>query len=346
MKMKSTVAFEKDTVLTEIQCFENGCFSLVLQRKDGHAEMRVYDALGHKVREFEIENKPEQHIVSMALKDGYGVFLRQNLASDGSVVSAQGVLFDDNGVLLAEKITDVQLFGNGWYVLSFGQQKLLYDDKHCLVAKNFTAAKVFSLGYALHDNNLFDDKDWILYLSDGTSLRWIAFVKAFLGDGNVLIPYEKDPFAFSSAFYFDGKELTDREIVDYANFENGRFVLYFNGGGCRMYHPDGTPLSDLVYDAEFFPDGRFVTRAETNIEIYRPNGLPSRQSYYSYERAGTCYAVSNETEQGVLYDQNGEKIGSGYTKVDGCGAFSLWLLNSETMELFCADKKLLSWKAY
>lgn len=316
--------------ISAIECFADGGFAMTVTTPNGKHGLWVYDTQGRLGCKAEIDNPSLANFYRGAYLEGDRCLLLTPNDTVNSEISVVGAMLTAQGLAYKTGIDDFKIFANGWYWLSILGVKKLFNAEHMLVAENFTDACVFNIGYALKDEQIAKDS-WQLFSLTGTLIKTVAHVVDFVGDGNILVADEDSMMRLLS---FDGKVLVCKPIACYEKFNNGRFVLNFTDQTMRMMEADGTSLSVLVQDASFLPDGSMVHFDGKLIGgVYRSDGILDRREIYSYEKAGNYYLFTGEFDSGLLYNDEGQKLGKDYVLLRQKENFCLFE-HDNVLELF------------
>ena len=328
-----------------VTAFANGCFSVWISF-GGERSLFVYDADG--ILKYEVLNiKAPRGRVPCGIYLGGNVFAlcawskKEKKFTSGHVRDTKGY---------RQYFDGIQVFENNWYCLSVKGENKLFNGERC-VASGFGRAKVFDMGFALQEDSSSDV--WELFTPDAKPVRTETRVKAFVGDGNMLVEKSitneitnetTNEIAMKD---FSGKELRLIEPVSgYSQMASGRFILEANCGEFfRMYDPSGHPMAETIRNAYFLPDGRFVQYDEWGLMygIYKPDGIiEKRPTVYKCQPIGEFYLIDDNEADGRLFDNQGNELGQNYKLVATEGGFALLKNKYDKYELFNENGLVLS----
>lgn len=331
MKFDPALVSKQGAKISAIECFADGGFAATVTTAEGKHDLQVYDAQGRLGCKAEIDNPSLANFYRGAYLEGNRcLLLTPNVSKADENVNVVGAMLTAQGLAYKTGIDDFNIFANGWYWLSILGVKKLFNSEHQQVAQNFSQVQMFNIGYALREENDEPDR-WQLFSFSGVPLRVEHHVVEFLGDGNILVA---DEDKLMKLFSFGGKMLGVKPILKFEKMVNGCFVLTYVDGTERMFLPAGCPLSVIVQNVQFLPDGCFVHYDGKLIDgVYRSDGILDRREIYSYEKAGNYYLFTSEFDTGVLYDDDGQEIGKDYVLLKQMENFCLFECNGR-YELF------------
>lgn len=218
-----------------------------------------------------------------------------------------------------------EIFPNGWSDVRTGEHRFLVNEDFEPVVTDYDSIHVFNCGMVISDFRKTKSQGTMLILDlKGRPLRMVSNIVTFLGDGCYLA--EKVETGVWTLFNFAGVELSKKPVTGCELFFNGSFVLTFDDGCQRYYHPDGTVKTVETKDATVLPDGCFIQRDEYHqiSGIYSPNGIMDRRSVYRFQKTDDYYLISGEQTDGLLYDSTGNLLGKRFKLVKAEANFAFF----------------------
>ena len=328
-----SVSFDKDYRLERIQCYRNGSYSLVLNNKDGQKRLKLFDIFCSTKEQTFVAEKGVLFFTGCYILQGEPA--KNNFSNNAIVFKGTiptGTLYAKDGSILAEGFDDFEVFPNGWYMLTYKENKQLFRVKdNALVAENFMSCQTIQNGFAItRDSKLYKTFDWDIFDEEGKYLATIPKVHEFLGNSLFLVRSQTEPNCFTLIDVEQNEIATN--IVGYKKFQypGNNFALTFLNGGAAFYSSQGERLSAIVdKSADFLPDGTFITNDGIHPLIrYNSHGLMIKENIYRYEDVSSYYLLvkSMVTE---LYNSKGEKIEENCLIADKHESFVLFQKNDK-----------------
>lgn len=306
LKIRPNSPYKGDN-LYEIECFSNGSFNLKVENSD-KKYIYLCDPKG--------KTKEQKYLAEtgVLLSDGcyilQGEPAKNNFPNSEIVfrgVNPKGTLYTKEGYVITEGFEEFKIFENGWYMLTFKENKQLFKANHSLVAEKFIDCEVFGNDcYAVRTNSvLYQTGTWDIHFIEDPKTINVQNVVKFLGNALYLVKGTDDTYTL----YNLEKEICAQDIVAYKELADNKFSLNFSTGSTVMCNQSGKRISAIIEgDAVFLPDSTFLSYDGKLLSgRYRSDGILINEYVLNYEVAKHYYmAVKNSNTE--LFDKNTNKV--------------------------------------
>ena len=225
-----------------------------------------------------------------------------------TVENPNGKVYSKKNEVLSYGFDEFKIFPNGWYMLTYKENKELYTRDNKLVASGFVDCEVLGNGfYAIKMDSIFyKHGNYNIYNGLSKLIAKEDNVVAFFGDKLMLKHSDKQDVYTLENYQ---KEEIAKNVTGYKKFYNGRFSLTFVNGSSAIYDENGNRLSTYTGpNATFLPDATFFACHQNIIERrYRPNGLMIKEEIFNCEQVSNYFLVTKEKST-ELYDETGKIV--------------------------------------